>query len=676
MRKIFLLFLISIFLISCGVKEDSDNNESITPEPSVPEGSVPLLFENKSNYDVNVYIKLSPEYTKKSFTISPSNTYNYAFYKSPTDTTIPVFFEYLIKLGNAEFPYWPEEEGVGIKIAKVSDNGGDTITIDPLTHNTTKSAYFLVENNTTSDIYLKSANTPVMPYGTDDKFIKGNGGCQVYEINFHGAPVLTGYCDNLQFVKDLEPIAFPLNNSDFNKGYVYTIAINTDDKGKAFATVKSLTPFNVDTQKKIWTRTTLQSTDLSISAVRPKKDVSKGYLAAFSSKKQPNAILMKDIDVYGNTLDTYSAGFLLSNENPYDLKELSMIDFIEAADGSSVILGSAYCEKKDDNSDWYIDNHFLKYDFTTRIFSFQKNISQYIREHVEFEINETKYKNPFTYFSPDRQNTLIEYEDNKYALSGCAYLKIKDDDDSFNYYYYSLLILLDSENSSEPIEKIYVSNQPSTNLEQVASSIFYNKKDSCFYVTEYYDWDPRYKSSIPYKSRLLKFDSNLENKTVVLDEENMLFLGITGDSSTGKYYITGENYSTSGQKGVLISSSNVTAGEKLKSSDYSLYFAKGYSYAWFNQVCICGNNIVACGAASSKPNAEELPIVVAFNSKGELQWQNTDYSGYTSAKSCFATSIGTYLVNLVKTEDKEIKACAIVSADLLGKATGNVAVLQ
>ena len=210
-------------------------------------------------------------------------------------------------------------------------------------------------------------------------------------------------------------------------------------------------------------------------------------------------------------------------------------------------------------------------------------------------------------------------------------------------------------------------------MERKISSIFYNAKENAYYATEIYDFDSSYKSSVVYKSRLLKFDTGFNLEEVLLEKENMLFSSITGSSTTGEYYIAGENYVSGIQKGLLISSSNIA--DKSLSKEPSLYKYDLKSYAWFDSVCICGSNIVASGSASDIRNGGELPIVVAFNKKGELQWANTNYSDYNEAKNCFATSIGTYLIHLTGKSNAG-NYSTIVSADLLGADTGNKGILE
>nr|MCR5400488.1 hypothetical protein [Treponema sp.] len=398
-----------------------------------------------------------------------------------------------------------------------------------------------------------------------------------------------------------------------------------------------------------------------------------GYLAACTSKENPSAIIMKKIDVYGKTVKNNGqdanvgiSSYKFSEEGPnYLVDSVSCIDFVETEDGSCVVLASLSlrkegADKNSDNPDDFAENNFLfTYNFDTASVVKEKtfNIDKYTPYNLSF-------------------NSLTEAEEGVFLASGFAYnFEEGEEPGQEIILFHDLLFRFDSNSGNV---KLYIPEDDFTDytesvLERKISSVFYNAKDNSYYATEIFDFDSSYKSSVVYKSRLLKFDTSLNLQEVLLEKENMLFSSITGSSSTGEYYIAGENYASGVQKGLMISFSNIENGKLLNEPYLYKYDLK--SYAWFDSVCICGSNIVVSGSASSKRNEGELPIVVAYNKKGELQWANTNYSDYTEAKSCFSTSIGTYLIHLTGKSNAG-NYSTIVSADLLGADTGNKGILE
>ena len=75
--------------------------------------------------------------------------------------------------------------------------------------------------------------------------------------------------------------------------------------------------------------------------------------------------------------------------------------------------------------------------------------------------------------------------------------------------------------------------------------------------------------------------------------------------------------------------------------------------------------IVLCGKSCADYAGEEnpLPFVVCFDNNGNKRWANHSFADYKDAKNIVPNAIGTYVLQLVNSENNKI---SYMSADLLG----------
>ncbi|MCR5400489.1 MAG: hypothetical protein K6E78_02715 [Treponema sp.] len=689
MKKVLSTLFLSFFLfsfISC-VNNSSSTNTPDNPEPQpTPETKDSnVIIKNNSQYDVNIYVEKSPYYNvEPDFNVKANSSFKCKLPVSE-DTVGTVFYiEYLIDIGNAKFTYRTLETQ-GYQYLLIKENSQAELTIAPLEKCESNAAYFYIENQTASSIYLINGIHYVNASGTKEYNVPAKGAA-VYEINGTTTAISFGNYSQLKIVSGNEEYKLPVSESDVQKGNVYSFVLATDSSSGTAVTklsLKSITPFNIDTQKKIWSRYSKSSSDIDISAVRPMKNLSEGYLAACSSKSYPYAVIMKKINAYGQTVDSRNVG-IEEDGSGNKVLSISCQDFMEAADGSCVMLckltvrpktyedenGQIQNVTESDGDTFDLDEWFLwKYNFTTARLDFSLNLSSSLQKNGEALVD----------FSNGSQNILIELSDGVYALAGLSVSFDSEENQIIN----ELLLKYDSDSKNLSIKKPYsatliATDEAGENLVICgASSLFYSKKDDCIYASDFYNWYTAYDapSGEPqYISRVRKYDTDLNLVETVCQQENALYLAINGDSVSGKYYVCGE-VCESGKilKGLLISSANIKDGSVSKSYSYK---TDNYPFAWFSNVCICGSNIVASGHAASKRDSQDLPVVVSFSPDGDLQWENTAYTNYKSAPSCFATSIGTYLIHLKGVNSNGQEYSSIVSADLLGNDTGNTAELK
>ncbi len=677
-------FLISI--ISCvndSSSTDTPDNPEPQPQPSPETKDSNVIVKNNAQYDVNIYVDKSPYYDiLPDFTVKAGASHSCKLPVSE-DTVGTVFYiEYLIDIGNAKFTYRTLETQ-GYKYLLIKENEQATLTIDALEKCESNAAYFYIENQTASSIHLINGMHYVSAAGTTEYNVPAKGAA-VYEVNETTTAISFGNYSQLKVVLGNEEYKLPVSESDVQKGNVYSFVLATDSSSGTAVTklsLKSITPFNIDTQKKIWSRYTSAGSDVDVSVVRPMRNLADGYLAACSSKKFPYAVIMKKINAYGETTVSKNVG-IQEDGNGYKVVSIECKDFLEAEDGGCVMLcnltvrpktyeenGTIYNIQADDDSHDFREWYIWKYNFDTASLVFSLDISSTMHNNGGSIVD----------FSNGNQNTFIEISNGVYVLAGLA-ISVDNED---NRIIRDLLLKYDSNTKALSFKYPYSAYLTATDDDREnlvlcsTTSLFYSKKDDCIYATDFYDWYTAYDAPAgtpQYISRIKKYSTDLNELGTVCQQENALYFAINGNPETGRYYVCGE-VCESGKilKGLLISSSNISDGKVTKSSSYKV---DNFSYSWFSNVCICGTNIVASGYAAKERTSKDLPVVVSFNADGDLQWENTAYTNYNSALSCFATSIGTYLIHLKGENGSGAEFSTIVSADLLGNDTGNTAALR
>ena len=181
-------------------------------------------FINNSSYSVSVY--LSNSRTPENFFVEiPANSQEKKELIFLDEETRTFYFVYNLNFGikDFSFPYYNDKSLKNISITK---NEINKCIIDEVIITEKDLSFILLENNTTSDIYLLSGNIGIEPYKSNDKFVRT--GCKA------------GYIvDNLKLLlDDLDNIEIFTNGqikkiSDFPKfgyklGFVYVISCFDD----------------------------------------------------------------------------------------------------------------------------------------------------------------------------------------------------------------------------------------------------------------------------------------------------------------------------------------------------------------------------------------------------------------------------------------------------------------
>ena len=676
-KKILVISVACLLLTSCiniFNKEEKipggngNGTENTDPANNNNEGTV--VFKNKSKFDVNIYYNLNPYNGEVLKKIPANDSVSYKLKESSDPSLGDVFYiEYLITIGNAVFPYWTKEASSGYKTAAIKKGETTNIEIDELTKCESKSAYLLIENNTTSSIRVNNAHTPLTPYASKEALLPNNGGCGVYEVSplkaGESAGINLGNLSGVKIKVDVtNEIALPVGNDDVKAGNIYTISVNTDDKGVSSASLKAITPFNIDTQKKIWAfDDKLFDTNFSI-CMRPSYD-KKSTIIMGTPKSDYKKVGFVKVDEYKNqefNPENFIA-YEFDETSPYYLVESEVVDFIEQEDGSVVFLVSRLFTTKENvtSAGNLIDEDLLGQDYVISSYDF-RNKKLYWYSYLTD-----------VYFRNDSKNKLVPIEKDKYILVGSNYSQ--PEGFANNAYGYEL-VYVDASNP-KAVTKTIINSMDEASYDDAGDGTTAEKERSLtsayydgtnLYFCGYENWEPKnystkhvgkiWKTTIAeITGKTFKFT---DASSVIYSHENCLFFSMDGIGSN--FVVCGE-YKDTGKilKGCFVSSREIA---KNAECEPILYVAKGKKHCWFNQLCQYNDKVVLCGIAGDDFGASvgALPFVVAYDYANKKLWENLSLSDYTDALNIIPNTIGTYMLQL----SGKNGIIHYVNADLLG----------
>ena len=236
-RILFFVFA-SFFAVACS-SSSSDETESNISEQSDSagensehksedaSGAADVKFENQSLYSVSVYLS-NPKYNSNLVVFAEVEAASSAEKKftGDIDSATTFYFVYnLNNLGSTAYPYIPYDTISDHKTQKLSKDEQTTVIIDDIEDFKTDSAFLILQNDTTSSVYLVSGNSPLNPYGMNEKEIQ-YGKSAFYEIGGSGKGAIS-------FEKASELRAV-INSSEYRElpkinyeaGKVYTVTVS------------------------------------------------------------------------------------------------------------------------------------------------------------------------------------------------------------------------------------------------------------------------------------------------------------------------------------------------------------------------------------------------------------------------------------------------------------------
>lgn len=637
MKKLFKSILLSSLIlnfVSCVYGPDSNNPNNQNQTTDLQNVTV----VNQSKFDVNVFIGHSPYYDEAA---------NFSIKKKSSDTVQiepsgdvghAVYFEYLIDIGNAQFPYWKRGSYTSLNVIPGKST---TLYISELQECQSKSAYFLIENNTNLEIQLINGSMKIRPAATEQFLIPAKGGCGVYEAGDDSCGISFGHYDKVKIISGEQEIPLPITTSQIEAGNIYTIVLTTDSssgKEVTSASLKAVTPFDIDTQKKIWSfdSNVFEFAPVMRSAADPKD----GMIVAGTLKKDHKTIQLERVNVYG----VFQNGVSMEI-NDKDLEKVNVLDFVERSDGSIVLL---ILLSYSTESDAWTEEKLYIYNFETK------------QEILNLSFQKQGLSLVWT--TQDAKNKLCLVDDNTIAIVGAAnYYDYTDEENIYNRFHHFFGVLNISDLSNVTL-KTYISSDfddfASTETLRQFSSVYFDGTD--YYVCGYENWDIRY-NKLSHKGVIYKFSSDLSTRELIYNADKTLFFSIAGNKSN--FYVCGE-YADNGSilKGTFVSSKMIAAGSN------PVLYTTDLPNCWFNQFCLYGNKIVLCGTSSESSNGEGkiAPVVAAYSLDGTKLWDKTCYSGYTNASNIVPNSIGTFYLQLEKLNNSGY-SYHFVSTNLLGE---------
>ena len=637
--------VLSLALIFCSCEDEPNPEPSSVQEQNQNQPSnddaIDVAFTNASSYAVNVFVNAHRRLGGSVLaTVPTGQTISKQLSPSAISTGDVFYFEYSIPIGSVSFPYFSFNNTQAYVVASGKEN---QITIGELVSCPTKSSYLVIENQTTSSAYLVNGSSILTPESQNSYYIDaGKGG--VFLLGQNNEAI---YYQNTNLLKiQIGTKSIPLPDITFSLGTIYSITVT--DTGAA---LKSVLPFDIDTQKQIWTfddstfavddSDYMSNKPLLRSCYNPKN----GSLILGTLKSDNSKIALVSVDVYKNR--NFIDGASFSNSNYGTLMESSVLDFIEQSDGSIVMLLENVYES-DDDIDY--SEMLVCYNFKTRSLLWSLDLNAEYRSFVGNTIGTNAF---YFDFYTGSKNTIYKMNDNKIALVGAVFTS----DTSYPFF-----TVVDAQDYVANVSKgytihNYISSQAESenDKQSIFTSVYFDGND--FYVSGYENWDFSY-DTINHTGTVYKFSGDLSSWEKVYSKDRCLFFCIDGVGSN--WYTCGE-YCDSGKilKGCYYSSQMLS-----QNADIALHTSVK-QYCWFSELCCYDGKIILYGTTSLDKAAEEspLPIVASYSSNGKLLWENKNYTKYKQAYSLVPNAIGTYLLQLKKPYSDTIH---YVSADLLG----------
>lgn len=662
MKRIF--FAICIFLsfvsVSCiNIQDNNTSKQGGDNTPSKDEDKTSVRIVNNSQFNIDFYSEPDREIGFYLGTIEKGLSKDI-----PAKETVGgsvYYITYHIDLG-VDVPWYNNDSYI---VASPEKNKTIETSISDPKKMDTYDAFVILENNTNDFLILKRGQSgEFIPDSNKTSSVVDTNEVAVYRISSRDFLNLSSFSiytknDNIPLQKIIPTL---------DEGSIYTVTVNGNG-----ASLKSITPFDINVRNKIWSLdNSIFSTEYPV-AMRPSYD-GNATLVIGTARREPQKIGIGRIDEYGK----YSTGtdnFVAFNDNP-NHTATQIVDFVEQQDGSVVMLCNQIFKTGDIISENYV---IVCYDFATKTPKWYKVIPSSVQVSAE---NDSCY---MLVFRNDSKNKLIQIGENKFVCVGAYDNYAFNAEGEFDYdrlHYMIMYIDGTNTNSEKVVAPEAIKTIISTDYSDLAKGIERNLTSAYFdgtdlFICGYENWNHPVKNekgeiddegyNTTHVGKIWKVSpSDIEagnydfENNVVYSCDNCLFFSIDG---TGSNYVVCGEYKDTGKvlKGCHVTSSMIKADSSCTPVKYTV---PGKQSCWFNQLCQYGSKIVLCGKAADSFDGSEspLPFVVAYDSKGNKLWENLSFTNYTSALNIIPNTIGTYMLQL---EGKN-GIIHYVNADLLG----------
>lgn len=653
MKRVFLVFclFISFILTGCFIINNPEQNPESGETPSEQTTNVKIF--NNSHFDIDLYSEPEREIGFYLGTVKKNESITIPAKENVAGSVYYVIFH--IDIG-IDLPWYNNDSY--ILASPVNNKTVEVKVSDPSKMNTVD-AFIVLENNTNdSVIFKRGASVELLPESNKKSSFVAPSEIAIYKIS--SANFLN--LDSFSIKEDkkgeipLESVIPSLTKED--EGKIFTITLNENG-----ASLKSITPFDINIRKKIWSFDNNDfSKDYSI-VMRPSYD-KKSTLIMGTSMGDKTRVGIAHIDEYGNYTISFNDFAAFTDNKNLDYTEI--VDFIEQDDGSIVMLINQVFE--------YSENYLiLNYNFQAKKIGWSKVIKSATK--VTDATDNSEY---MLYFRNDTKNKLVQIEKDKFAFIGVYNHYLYNADNPVYDRYHYMICYVDGtkpqENNNRTIRTDAFNQIISSDYSDNANGIQRNLTSAYFdgsdlYICGYNNWDYTDYSTIHtgiiWKAAISEVETgnfNFADKDVIYSHDNCLFFSIEG---SGANYVACGEYKDAGNllKGCYVTSNMIKATHSCEPVLYTVTVNEK-THCWFNQLCEYGNKIVLCGTADSKKDGSDkpLPFVVAFDYNGNKLWENLTYDSYKNALNILPNTIGTYTLQLGGSSDN----IHYVNADLLG----------
>ena len=612
-------------------KDESDDKKTDEPGEQ-PEQKAFVKLQNNSQFKVNVY---SDSFREDLLcTIEKSSSIDVE--ATEADGENIYYLTYLVDIG-AEVP-WGDNDDNPFIVAFASK----TCPInDPQSMKVT-SCFVIIENQSTEQIIFKRGSSELAPDNNKSKTILSNDEKGVYKIGKNSF-------GNFDVFKILTPkgneIPFPENFVSFESGKIFTIVVSNENTNTQIATIKSVSPFDLDTKRQIWTA--YVNSAYSVDCVRSAYNVSDGSFYVGGDKSKKNAFFIEAFDVYGKV--KIHKDYALSYSGNENVLGCSVIDAFQNSGGDYVLL--IQLKLGETESAFYSIYYLFKTNESgsdKKLFDLTAAVQKLGLENVWFYGNLCK-------------GGICEIS-NKDCGIFCSAWKSETESDTRMYYFAASVDFSKASTESGEFEKTWKSEAYS----DLGNGVYRSFTSACliendFFVCGYDNFNADY-SQPQHKGVVYKISSDFSSAEEIYSSPKCLFFGIVGKG--GDYYACGETMGNSGDGnlyGGFLSSKMIK-----ENSDCSpVKYASTKGNTWFTQISLAYKGLALCGinSATMDGTGDTEGILTCFSEDGKKLWEN-EYSDYPKIVSMCMNSIGTQILHLkIDAVDR------IVSTNLLGVET-------
>ncbi len=235
MKNKFLLVTLCVCLI-CVLSCKFENPDAECGNDNQVSENYYVNFINNSSYSVSVYLSYSR--TSDNFFVEiPANSEQKKEIDFLGEETITFYFVYNLNFGFQDFSF-PYYDHNSFEVKAIKKNKTVDCIIDEVSIDKKNSSFVFITNNTTSDIYLINADSPICPYDVDNKFVT-TGTVALYVIdNKNDSHNLSLPLDNITIRCGGDKFNIDFPELNYKLGFVYNITCT--NKGAILTSIKHL----------------------------------------------------------------------------------------------------------------------------------------------------------------------------------------------------------------------------------------------------------------------------------------------------------------------------------------------------------------------------------------------------------------------------------------------------